>query len=716
MPTVDRRAFMRFLTSAAATAALPKSIEKALAVPAHSRTGTIQDIEHVVFLMQENRAFDHYFGSLRGVRGFGDPHPVRLPSGKSVWFQPDDSGFLLPFRPAVNDLGLQFLEDTPHGWIDTHAAWNGGKYDQWVPNKGRSTMAYLARHDIPFHYALADAFTICDGYYCSLLGPTDPNRYHMWTGWVGNDGTAGGPVVDNAEAGYDWSTYPERLERAGISWKIYQDMGLGLDAAGVWGFTDDAYIGNYGDNSLLYFHQYQNAQPGSPLYEKARRGTNIAVPGTPFDELFTTLRDDVRRNRLPQVSWIVAPEAFSEHGNWPANYGAWYVSQVLDALTANPEVWSKTALFITFDENDGFFDHLVPPTPAGSPTEGAATVDTSDEIFAGNATYPRGPYGLGVRVPMLVVSPWTKGGWVCSEVFDHTSLIRFLERRFAPHHPELIERNITAWRRAICGDLTSAFNFATPHSHAVRLPDTSAYLPANHEKHPDFVPDTPTQQALPVQEHGLRPARALPYELRVDGTADLARKRVRIDFHNTGEVGACFQVRSSADEGPWTFTVEAGKSLTNSWQRAGRYDLSVFGPNGFFRQFRGNVGQDAKVDLDIHVHYDVDDYALILRIRNEAHSRCRLRITNAYRDDVIADELPRGRALEKRFSLKKSFGWYDLTVTADADSHFAWRMAGHLENGHDSASDPQLGSSEENCVRIATGSGCRAGVVQLSMP
>ena len=371
MMTTDRRTFLRFLSSAALTAALPQSIERALAIPAHHRTGTIEDVEHIVFLMQENRSFDHYFGTLRGVRGFGDPRPVSLPSGSRCGTSPTATATSCRFVPARANLGLQFLEDTPHGWTDTHAAWNGGKYDQWVPNKGRTTMAYLTRRDIPFHYALADAFTICDAYHCSLLGPTDPNRYHMWTGWVGNDGPGGGPVLNNAEAGYDWTTYPERLEQAGISWKIYQDIGEGLDAAGFWGWTDDPYIGNYGDNSLLYFHQYQNALPGQPLYEKARTGTNIAVSGTLFD----VLREDVRQNKLPQVSWIVAPEAFSEHPNWPANYGAWYVSQVLDALTSNPEVWSKTALFITYDENDGFFDHLVPPTPPRSAAEGRSTVD-----------------------------------------------------------------------------------------------------------------------------------------------------------------------------------------------------------------------------------------------------------------------------------------------------------------------------------------------------
>jgi hypothetical protein len=115
---------------------------------------------------------------MRGVRGFGDPRAVTLPSGKPVWYQPDGNGVVLPFRPTAPDLGLQFLEDTPHGWTDTHAAWNHGKYDQWIKNKGRSTMAYLTRRDIPFHYGLADAFTICDAYFCSLMGPTDPNRYH----------------------------------------------------------------------------------------------------------------------------------------------------------------------------------------------------------------------------------------------------------------------------------------------------------------------------------------------------------------------------------------------------------------------------------------------------------------------------------------------------------------------------------------------------------
>lgn len=187
---------------------------------------------------------------------------MTLPSGKSVFHQPDGAGELLPFRPNVASMGAIFIPDLPHGWNDGHAAWNGAQYDQWVPNKGVTAMTYNTRHDLPYPYALADAFTICDSYYCSVIGPTDPNRYHLWTGWVGNDGAGGGPVITNAEAGYDWSTFPELMERAGISWKVYQDIGVGLTAAGFWGWTGDMpYIGNYGDNSNTCD---PNCSPGHP--------------------------------------------------------------------------------------------------------------------------------------------------------------------------------------------------------------------------------------------------------------------------------------------------------------------------------------------------------------------------------------------------------------------------------------------------------------------
>ncbi|WUG35669.1 hypothetical protein OHN74_36570 [Streptomyces sp. NBC_00459] len=360
MPEVNRRHFLQLAGATTAFTALSGSIERAAALPAHHRTGTIEDVEHIVVLMQENRSFDHYFGSLRGVRGFGDPHPVTQVNGKSVWHQSDGTKDVLPFRPDADDLGLAFIQDLPHGWSDGHVAFNNGKYDKWIQAKSSTTMAYLNRKDIPFHYALADSFTICDAYHCSFIGSTDPNRYYMWTGYTGNDGKGGGPVLSNDEVGYSWTTYPERLEKAGVSWKIYQDVGDGLDAAGSWGWIQDAYRGNYGDNSLLYFNQYRDAKPGDPLYDKARTGTD-ARKGEGF---FDQLKADVSGGRLPQVSWIVAPEAFTEHPNWPANYGAWYIAQVLDALTSDPEVWAKTALFITYDENAGLWGLTRAFTPA----------------------------------------------------------------------------------------------------------------------------------------------------------------------------------------------------------------------------------------------------------------------------------------------------------------------------------------------------------------
>jgi phospholipase C len=682
MTSMSRRQFLQLLGTTTFASMLPASITRALEIPAHRRTGTIEDVEHIVILMQENRSFDHYFGALKGVRGFGDPRPVNLSTGNSVWHQPNGSDYVLPFHPAAPDLGLQFLEDLAHDWTSTHAAWNAGQYDQWVPTKGTTTMAYLTREDIPYHYALADAFTICDAYHCSVLGPTDPNRYYMWTGWVGNDGAGGGPVVDNAEAGYGWSTYPEVLQKAGVSWKIYQDAGAGLDAAGSWGWTDDAYIGNYGDNSLLYFNQYRNAQPGSPLYQGARTGTNIAAGGSLFDEL----RADVSANKLPQVSWIAAPEAYTEHPNWPANYGAWYISQVLDALTSNPEVFSKTALFITYDENDGFFDHVVPPCVPPSDAQGQSTVSTAHELFPGNVYYPAGPYGLGPRVPMIVVSPWSKGGWVCSEVFDHTSIIRFIEQRF-----DLPEPNITAWRRAVCGDLTSAFDFSKPNGAQVPLPSTQAYLPPDDMRHPDYSPVPPVNQALPAQEPGVKPARALPYELQAIGRYE--NGQLRIDFQNAGRAGACFHVRSGdASKGPWFYTVEAEKSLSAMWPVNGAYELHAYGPNGFVRSFKGD-GASRKTVLQVASRCEREHARVVLTLANEGHDYCNVSVENLYNGESLTYLLKPGEHVEKHWYLGDSYGWYDLVVRGDAEAGFLQRLAGHVETGEPSVTDPAIGQA-----------------------
>ncbi|MQY33541.1 Non-hemolytic phospholipase C [Streptomyces sp. RB17] len=679
MPEVNRRRFLQLAGATTAFTALSSSIQRAAALPANHRTGTVRDVEHIVVLMQENRSFDHYFGTLRGVRGFGDPRSVTQ-NGRSVWKQSDGTKDILPFHPDADDLGLAFIQDLPHGWQDTHAAFNGGKYDKWVPAKGTTTMAHLTRADIPFHYALADAFTICDAYHCSFMGSTDPNRYYMWTGYVGNDGQGGGPVLGNDEKGYGWTTYPERLEKAGVSWKIYQDVGDGLDANGGWGWIDDAYRGNYGDNSLLYFNQYRNAQPGDPLYDKARTGTD-ARKGEGF---FDQLKADVKAGKLPQVSWIVAPEAFTEHPNWPANYGAWYVSQVLDALTSNPEVWGKTALFITYDENDGFFDHVIPPYPPASGAQGKSTVDTALDLYKGDASHVAGPYGLGQRVPMLVVSPWSKGGYVCSETFDHTSIVRFIERRFGVQEP-----NISPWRRAVVGDLTSAFDFSRKDTEPVALPSTAAYEPPDHNRHPDYVPKPPAHPALPKQERGHRPTRPLKYAPVVDGSADTATGTFTLTFASGVHAAAAFLVTSgNRTDGPWTYTTTAGTSLSDTWNSAysgGVHDLAVHGPNGFLRVFKGKGKAAGPEATARHVGDDLE-----LTFTNKGSGTVKLKVVSGYGVAPATVTVRPGATVRHTVDLTASKRWYDVTVTCDADPAFLRAFAGHVENGRPGVSDPAI--------------------------
>jgi phospholipase C len=647
--------------------------------------------------MQENRSFDHLFGTLNGVRGFNDPRAVKLPSGKSVWHQSNGSGELLPFRPDVSNLGLTFLADPPHGWNDTHTAWNGGNHDQWLPIKGVDSMTYHTRQDLPFHYALADAFTVCDAYHCSVLGPTDPNRYHLWTGWLGNNGGGGGPVITNAEAGYDWSSFPERLEQAGITWKVYQDIGRGLDAAGFWGWTgDEPYVGNYGDNALLYLHQYQNALPGTPLANRAKTGTNILAHGRNPFLLMDQFRADVSSGNLPQVSYIVAPEAYSEHPNWPADWGAWYVSQFIEILVSNPDLWSKTALFLMYDEEGGFFDHQVPPTPPQSSAHGLSTVSTINEIFPGDADHPSGPYGLGMRVPMLVISPWSKGGWVNSQVFDHTSLIRFMETRFGGGL--LTETNITPWRRAVTGDLTSAFDFEKPNGpKKFQLPGTDAFKPPTYTTfYPNFDVVPPANQALPKQEPGVRPARALPYALHAHGALQASDGSFHIDFQNVGDATAVFQVRSGSDAHiPRTYTVAPSLSISDIWNLGSiglaNADLSVSGPNGFLRAFKGSVSDLGSAQLDVHASYDGKKNSITLVIANGASQSAKVKVLDRYTGKSDDLQIKAKDSETSAWNLNHFSGWYDFVITVPAYPSIEFHFAGHVENGQDSITDPAIG-------------------------
>ena len=398
---------------------LPVSLTRAVAATlAAPRRAALGDIEHIVILMQENRSFDHYFGTMPGVRGFADPDAMTLPDGRSVFKQPDPShpqGYLMPFHYDTKTTSAQATPDLDHSWRTQHEAWAHGRMDAWIAAKGQLAMGYFAQSDIPFHWALAKTFTICDNYHCSVLGPTDPNRLYMWTGTVDPQGRAGGPVTGDAPTfngqTLSWTTYPERLERAGVSWQVYQE------------------VDNYDNNALAWFTQYLRAAPSSSL---GQRGM-LARPAGAFE-------DDARNDRLPQVSWLVAPTAQSEHPRYFPAAGAEYIAQKLDAIASTPDVWAKTAFILCYDENDGMFDHVAPPTPPPG---------TAHEFIGSE------PIGLGFRVPVTIVSPWTAGGYVCSDVFDHTSLLRLLETRFGVTEP-----NISPWRRRTCGDLTSAFRLA----------------------------------------------------------------------------------------------------------------------------------------------------------------------------------------------------------------------------------------------------------------
>ncbi|MFF1505838.1 phosphocholine-specific phospholipase C [Streptomyces sp. NPDC058326] len=681
MADLDRRRFLQLAGGTAAFAMLSESIARAAAIPAQGTTGTIQDIEHIVVLMQENRSFDHYFGAMKGVRGFGDPRPVTLPSGKSVWNQANGGKVTLPFRPPSDDLGMEFLQGLNHDWAGGQKAFNKGRYDQWIPAKTPATMAYLTREDIPFHYALADAFTVCDAYHCSFIGSTDPNRYYLWSGHTGNDGTGGGPVLNNAEAGYGWKTYPERLEAAGISWRVYQDVGDGLDAAGHWGWINDAYRGNYGDNSLLYFNTYRNAQPGDPLFDKARTGTDASKG----ESYLADLRADVQADRLPQISWIAAPEAFTEHSNWPSNYGAWYLSQALDALTSNPDVWARTALFITYDENDGFFDHVVPPYVPASSAQGLSTTPTALDHFPGKTGYVAGPYGLGPRVPMIVVSPWSTGGYTCSETFDHTSVIRFMEQRFGVREPQ-----ISPWRRAVCGDLTSAFDFTSTNTRPAPLPPTDGYYPPDRSRHPDFLATAPASGTMPRQERGGKPTRPLKYAPYVDGAADTAAGIYRLTFSGGPSAGAHFYVTSAnRTDAPWTYTTAANTSLSDTWNTTyskGLTDLTVHGPNGFVRRFR-SPGKTAVPE--VKARHNPTTATLDLTFTN-AGPTTQLTLRNAYANTTRTVTVPQGATVPLTVDVSAAHHWYDLTITSPTSPDYLRHLAGHIETALPSHSDPAI--------------------------
>ena len=445
--------------------------------------GQLREIRHIVILVQENRGFDHYFGSYQGVRGYDDrsaprgraafEQAYRSPSGGTGYPDP-----MLPFHlsTAVSPPPRQgeCTNDIEHQWAGQHDSWHRGGCDNWMnshlatepdPRQAAITMGYYTRADLAFYYTLADHFTICDNYYCSVIGGTDINRLYAMTGTLDPDGWDGGCTFLNTKLGTvqdpganlgtggRWTPYPQVLSRAGISWKIYS--------------TPD---GHAGDNILRYFPQYRPVTGTSSL----------SIPAFGSNAFPADFAADCQSGQLPEVSWLLANLADTEHAPSPPEWGESIVHTVLAALTTSPE-WASTVLFVTYDENGGFFDHVPPPTaPPGTPGEyldqrALTPACRADATTVHGADLSRDPIGLGFRVPMLVVSPFSRnphpgdGPLVCSDRLDHTSLLRFIESwsaavgrpaRIPARDPIRRQPGLSPWRRAAVGDLTGAFSFA----------------------------------------------------------------------------------------------------------------------------------------------------------------------------------------------------------------------------------------------------------------
>jgi phospholipase C len=495
-PLLDRRRFLAAGLAGSASLVLgacaSETTKAASSVrPAGSDLGAI---EHVVFLMHENRSFDHYFGTYPGVRGFDD-HPAQSSGVFAQEWPGGAAPTLLPFHLDTQSSDAACTTDLSHAWDVQHRCWNNGAMDRFVathvdpnvegPVNGVLTMGYYSRSDLAFYYALADAFTIGDAYHCSVLGPTGPNRLHALSGTIDPAGEHGGPVFDNQinQFNLTWRTIPEELEAAGITWKTYNAPGAKYQPTNPVAIV-------VSDNILLSFAQYQS--PASELYKKA------FLPLFPKDFAL-----DVKNDTLPQVSWLMPPNGHDEHPPAPSALGMAYTHQVLSILVSNPKVWAKTVLFVMHDENDGFFDHVPPPTPPPNTHGEYITAAGQSQLTGGIA----GPIGLGVRVPLLVVSPFSRGGYVCSDVFDHTSQMRFLEARFGVKAP-----NISAWRRSVTGDLTSTVQVGSADTSIPVWPSipnpgdpqlagcTAAQLGGGDE--PSAPYPVPVTQAVPSQEPG----------------------------------------------------------------------------------------------------------------------------------------------------------------------------------------------------------------------
>jgi phospholipase C len=685
VPGLSRRRFLQATGLGAAAAATVGLSGGTAAAKAASRsavagtlpagwTGTIADVKHVVILMQENRSFDHYFGTLQGVRGFGDKQALTWQNGNSIFQQPDtsrtDLGYLLPYNLTDQTDG-----DLDHSWDGDHEAWNGGLWNQWVAAKGEETMGYFTRSEIPFQYAMADAFTICDGYHQAIMAPTSPNRMYFWTGtsagWTSN------PPDYTVEFGSDAgtaevTTYPELLQAAGVSWQVYTN-----DQVGDSGSYPDYFLGDYGDNPLWFYQQYNTtdstkggtgtlASLGAVTKWKSAKGAP-ALSQTHAAYVLSSFIDAVNGNTLPRVSWIVAPAGYCEHPSYTPDYGAHYVNTVIQTLFSNPDVWNTTALFVTYDEHDGFFDHQIPPYPG-------ATV-TSEYIDAE-------PIGPGTRVPMLICSPWTTGGYIDSNVYDHTSMLQFLAA-WTGVKPD----NVTSWRSSVVGDLTAAFDFENPNfTIPTNIPTLSQTWALTQLTGGSTAPPAEGDQSMPVQESGTRPHKPSNLQPFADVTVNRSTSVVTATLSNTGAVGLSFSVYANSllAAAPTPVTVLPSATGTYTWDAAltaGDYSFSVYGPDGFLTTFKGAVvaasvttGQIPLVTAAL----DTASATVALTLENQGTTAITYSLApNEYEGTTQTVTVNGGGSSAVSWPTDP-YGYYDVIITANTPDGFTRRYAGRI--------------------------------------
>ncbi|HEY0804745.1 MAG TPA: alkaline phosphatase family protein, partial [Pseudonocardiaceae bacterium] len=452
-----------------------------------------------------------------------------------------------------------------------------------------------------------------------------------------------------------------------VSWQIFANKEVG-DGGGV-----DGWVGDFGDNPLWLFQAYHDSLNSSnPADQQLAARANVIKQWLPNSGLGMNaghvLADFIaatKAGNLPRVSWIVAPYRWCEHPAARPVDGAVYAQAVLKALWDNPKLWENTVLFVNYDENDGFYDHIVPPTPAPG---------TADEFVNGL------PIGLGPRVPMMAVSPWSRGGWVNSQVFDHTSVIRFLERWTG-----VKETNISAWRRAVCGDLTSCFDFSRQNLSIPVLPDAlklQSIADQTQSKLPTPTPPPVGAQVMPRQEPGIRPARPIPYQPTANAVVNTATGAVTLHLANAGEAALSLGVYpNGAAPSQHLLHPEGQASTSVPAVSDGTYDIAVYGPNGFLREFAGRRGGSA-VEVTVTVAGHGDEPKLRVAVHNGGTSTATVHVTGtrpgAGRTATFR-VLAGNTVTTDRDVVRDGQGWYDVLATVDGDTAFRRRFAGHVE-------------------------------------